>query len=1392
MNKKRSAKILTVALTASLLGTSGIPFNVMAESAPNTSKFTQVKDVEETLMNLSDEQRKALKQIEAKPDFEVAPNINTESEGLVDVIVEFKQAPAKVEVMKQAAKGVRTTTKAAAEKVEKSHSEFKQNFQSMKNKKSASPGLQEAKITKEYRSAINGVAMSIPGNEIKSLLDSGVVKRVWKDEVVQLDLPEMKGEASESKMMDSIPQINVDKLHTENITGEGIKVGVLDTGIDYHHPDLQGAYKGGYDFIDNDNDPMETTYEDWQNSGKPEVNPASGTVYYTEHGTHVSGTIGGEQKNTVDYAVKGVAPNVDLYGYRVLGPYGSGTSTSVLSGIEQAVTDEMDVMNLSLGASTNDPLYPTSVAVNNAMLSGVVAVVAAGNSGPEEGTLGAPGAAALGITVGASDFDMDIPTFQSMSVNGETFENVLLLGKNFSDDLTSLQNQSKQVVFAGLGYEADFEGKDVTGKIALIQRGEIAFVEKMKHAKEAGAEAVIIYNNLDGEIQAYLGEGSEYIPTFRMTKADGERLKGLGDNASIAFGELATVQTEGDNLASFSSRGPVAGSYDIKPDVVAPGVAIFSTIPEYINSPEEGEDYSAAYARLQGTSMATPHVAGVAALMLQEHPEYSPFDVKAALMNTAEDLNGDVSVFEQGAGRVDAYDAVHADVSIKVMDTTKNLNENGEEVEINEETASISFGSHYKDDKGIKAESNMIIENNGGEEKSFEVEVEYHGERTGIKDSVENGIVLDVPTSVAVSAKGSKEISPAITIPEDAEEGRYEGYIHLTNASDASETYQVPFAIRVTGKGFDYLETDRPALANNTPKWQYYNPFISAAFQMKNPLTRIDIVLKDGKSGDAIGFIASLQQADAKPDFRYYIRGVFAGVVYPFTNDEENPISEQYVDLPEGDYDMEFIGYDEEGKTYNIDTPVIVDNSKPKVKFDKAPGVYEISEDMYTEEFGKKAFWIHGNVQDETVGVLRSKGMEYDQSSNKFLIATGFREYFNCCFPPADSEGDTEFGIEPSDIADEPLRLSLAATDIAANVNYQRYIFLQEGTEYLTSKYNKEEVGLNDTVTMTLSLNNVKDLISGEYTIQYKGEMYSFESAKLNEQFKAYAEENGLQASILDPVESDSGYYANVTVGATLSGEGYSGLNGDMPVVDVTFKVNQDDWFYGSDKLDVTKSTYTKAGEDDAVTLPYYSTSSYDFVSKHSRVEGNIKPEAFLKKSGSGNLFLPNGVAQTIGAKVYALSTDGEKYEGSIASNGKYTIYGVPATRETYNVVVEIPGHLKTYTPFISGFELKGEDYGRFVSAGTKISLAGDVNNDSLIDIKDISDIVEYYGQENPEVQTFDVNQDGIVNETDVRFIEKNFLTKGPDAPKGKSPKETNGKKDLAYYLNMIGLELTE
>ncbi len=118
---------------------------------------------------------------------------------------------------------------------------------------------------------------------------------------------------------------------------------------------------------------------------------------------------------------------------------------------------------------------------------------------------------------------------------------------------------------------------------------------------------------------------------FRLTKEEGEKLKAQIEqgSTSLTLDEINYIQTEGDHLADFSSRGPVTANDDIKPDITAPGVAILSTVPEYINDPQEGENYAVSYERMQGTSMASPHIVGVAALILQEHPDYSPFDVKS-------------------------------------------------------------------------------------------------------------------------------------------------------------------------------------------------------------------------------------------------------------------------------------------------------------------------------------------------------------------------------------------------------------------------------------------------------------------------------------------------------------------------------------------------------------------------------------------------------------------------------------------------------------------------------------------------------------------------------------------------------------------------------------------
>ncbi|MEH7491603.1 S8 family serine peptidase [Neobacillus niacini] len=398
------------------------------------------------------------------------------------------------------------------------------------------------------------------------------------------------------------------------LTGKGVTVGVIDTGVDYTHPDLKRNFAGGRDLVDNDADPMET-----KTLGRATV-----------HGTHVAGIIAANGK------LKGVAPDAKILAYRALGPGGGGTTENVLAAIEQAIKDKVDIMNLSLGNDINGPDLPISLALNRAVDRGIVAIAASGNSGPNVWTVGSPGTASKAISVGASTPTIEVPYLLIEGMRDKLRIQPLEGSANWDLD------RSYSMVDGGIGTVGDL--KDVMGKIVLIKRGKITFSEKAKNARDAGAKAVIIYNNLSGGFMGNLEEKID-IPVGSITKKDGELLKSKPDTLATI-----TISEEKDLLADFSSRGPVTDTWEVKPDIVAPGVAINSTIP-------------GGYLSLQGTSMAAPHVAGACALIKQAHPEWTPDQIKAALMNTAKPLekNGKLyRTYEQGAGRIQVNEAVKA------------------------------------------------------------------------------------------------------------------------------------------------------------------------------------------------------------------------------------------------------------------------------------------------------------------------------------------------------------------------------------------------------------------------------------------------------------------------------------------------------------------------------------------------------------------------------------------------------------------------------------------------------------------------------------------------------------------------------------------------------------
>lgn len=1400
MNSKRW-KVLSIILTLLLM------IGVIAPSSNLVyAKNGQTKDIEKLLGNLSKKDRQALKQLEAKPGFTIQPGINVEGEEPVNVIVEFKQDPAKVAVAKAKwmKKSKAVSFSGAKSKVEASHQAFKQSLQKLdKSLLQKKTNKAETAISHEYRDAFNGVAITVPGKMVKDLAAIDVVERIWKNEDVKLELPKKQGKKIEPKMIDSVPQIGVDKLHEEGTKGKGIKVGVIDTGIDYNHPDLKGAYKGykakngenaadvdpetvkGWDFIDNDADPMEATYDDWKDSGEPEFS-LDGSSYYTSHGSHVSGTIAADKENDVDYAVKGVAPEADLYVYRVLGPYGSGPTDGVLAGIDKAVKDEMDVINLSLGMSVNDPLSPTSIAVNNAMLSNVVTVVSAGNAGPGEQTVGAPGAAALSISVAASDVSQTIPTFTAKILE-EKLTDVALLGKNFTDNLADLKNKSFELVEAGIGAEADFNGKNLSGKIALIERGELTFDEKIKNAKAAGAEAVIVYNNEKGQIPSYLGEGTDYIPSFRISKKDGEKLtKAVSEGGTFTFEDLGNVKTVGDHLADFSSRGPVSQTYDIKPDVTAPGVAIFSTVPAYIND-HEGRSYETAYARMQGTSMASPHVAGSAALILQENPDFTPFDVKAALMNTSVDLQEDYSVYEVGAGRINAYDAVHAKTSIKVLDQTEMMEEE-DITTIDHETGSMSYGSHYSvDGKGVSASKDISIENGTKETKTYAVKTTFLPAKDKRQDAAKNDVQVDIPKSVEVSPDKNASLKASIHVPGTAEFGTYEGYIQIENANDSKEKYQVPFAVRVTDKGIDFVDLDRHAVPNDWTFHPFLIPFINATFQLSSPLESIDVIVRDVQTDEPIGLVGTLDSSHSEIGVPYFLLQAFMGDAFLFTDDPSHPVSDELTKLPEKDYKLQFLGHDKDGKDYSLDEVVVVDNTNPEVTFnDVEPGVVEVDESMYTDEDGYHALWVHTNVHDSTIDVLNQHGYDLDQSKN--MVAY----YQDSPFPgslPVSENGEMKFGLLPEELEDGPVNLRLVAVDYASNANFDdpyEYNFVKKGTEYGQTTYDKEEVKLGDTVTLTLNVKNVKNLLAGEFELTFNNDLYKFMDVKPSKALADYAKEQGTTITVDEPAFTPGLYTDTVKLGAAFDDKDIKGLNGETDFLDVTFKVKNDTYYLENGMLDhneIQEFTYQRSDSDRSVTIPVLEHDSYKFISKHSQIQGSVMAEAFVHPDGFP---LPEDY-EGMGVKVTATSPDGKTYKGVLdEGRANFSIDKLPVSKQPYELKIEAPGHLDVIQEVKVGKEKDGELFGNSVRVNQPTNEAGDVNGDGVIDIMDAMRLVAKYGKEDDQT---DINKDGIVDETDVRFVEKNFMKVGPNVKK--QPVEKLGKKDLNDLLKSIGLEPT-
>ncbi|MGR3762929.1 S8 family serine peptidase [Rossellomorea sp. NS-SX7] len=1360
---KTKKKVLIYALGAGMIMSSAnIPgVNVLAEKPAS---------IEDALSNLTPQQLENYKQLQSveKEGLFLSPNVDLDSNDSVKVIVQLDHHPEKVALLKANLEGKKLSKEEAKENVANDQKKLKNELERMFKNKSQSG----YKIGRSYENAMNGVSLEVPANKVKELLDLDVVRSIWSDVEVQVEPPVTTGseEQEEKYVVESMPHLKIDQLHSEGFTGEGIKVGVLDTGIDYNHPDLDRVYKGGYDFVDNDDDPMEATYEDWKaTDGKlPEF--YGGNSYYTEHGTHVAGTIAGEGDNAdSEFSVKGVAPEADLHAYRVLGPYGSGSSENVIAGIDKAVEDGMDVINLSLGAMVNDPLYPTSVAINNAVLSGVTAVVSAGNSGSNAFTLGSPGTSALALTVGASDVPIGIPTFNGTYGSNEV--HLQLMARNFSDDIAGLEGTSYQLVDAGLGGSTSYRGiqDEIEGNIALVARGSLSFVDKVKYAKENGAKAIIIYNNIEeeGQIPYYLGESMDYIPTFSLSKEEGESLKNsLAEGKTITFSDLGEFKTEGDKLANFSSRGPSKMNYDIKPEVVAPGVSVLSTVPSYINDKENGS-YQYAYTRLSGTSMASPHVAGIAALLLQSNKSYSPADVKSVLMNTADPLNGDYSVFEVGAGRVDPYEAIHSRMNFQIVDETATIY-NGEEVTIDERTGGMSFGLNYVDGKPLHKQRTLEIFNTGDENKTFEASVHFTSKSL---DAAENDVTLSFDDKLTINAGKSKKTKVFLDVPATAAKGYYEGYVKYVNSEDPTEEYQIPFGIRVSEEGIEDLEAFNFSTKQNNQFGTLFN-FTPGSFVLRSPMEKLSIVLVDPKTNKDLGLVGSINPRGIKEGQRIILNPIFSGHYYPYTGDKNNPFSVNPALAPEGHYKLKMVGVNAKGKTFTKETDTFIDNTAPEIEGSLPTGVYEYAPGTETVPFSVKLY-------DKEIDDMKEAGFDVDQSNNfiTYYWASPFPSPIPL-FTDAAGNLDEEVAMHPR-LNRYPF--AMFGYDSVGNFAVNGPIinhFVTEGTQYSTISSNKSEVKAGDEFKFTVSAHNLDQFKKGNFTVTFDKNEMIVKDVVFNPAFSPQSD-----STITYEIQQKSSYQDNVNVSVSIDEDSDLKVTGDTPIFDVILEAKEVD--YGKRntmKTPLVTSSYVNTdGQETKNIMGYYSGDHVELLRSYSEARGSIIPQGFYGADGSFDYdkdFSNAPISLTV------TDADGKEYEGEVKDT-RFKVPGLPITDQPFDIEVKIPGHFPANNSFTL-FEKRGDRIlGTWHDVFLRRQDAGDVNQDSVIDIFDAVAMKEHWGSDKREA---DLNFDGVINEEDFELVEYNYLETDPGVDKAPTPKKTYKGETLESIKKELGI----
>jgi minor extracellular serine protease Vpr len=649
--------------------------------------------------------------------------------------------------------------------------------------------------------------------------------------------------------VNGVPFVGAPQAWDFRFTGAGVKLAVIDTGIDYTHADFGGPgtvaafnsakatstapasptlfgpaapkVKGGFDFVGDDYDANDPT-----SVPKPDPNPLD----CNGHGSHTAGTAGGfgvlsdgstfrgpYDGSTVSShswnVGPGVAPGADIYSYRVFGC--AGSSNVVDLAIDRAVADGMNVISMSLGSDLGGTDDPTSVASQNAFDDGIAVIASAGNAGSSGYIVGSPSTASGVLSVAA--MDGSVPTFPGATLtlakpDGTAAGIVTAINANGATlasgpfPVKVLRNADGTI---SLGCDkAEYAG--TAGMVVVTARGTCARVARAVFGDEAGSAAVVMINNaaglppFEGQITENPDTGEQHTVTipFLGVKNDAATVSALvaADGGSVKLAATTVANTNYKLVASFSSGGPRNPDSAPKPEVIAPGVSVASA----------GIGTGNRASVLSGTSMACPMTAGIAALVKQAHPSWNGSQIKAAIMNTADDtLNIGYNTRRAGSGVVQAQKAVNSSV---LATTTDALD-------------SIAFG--YVPGSGdFSAHKAFTLTNNGSSSATYNLSVATNGGQSGALVTVSPSTVT-IPMGQTVTVQVSLSISAAAfaALPSDDTFSigvggvlTVRGAIVATPASghaSDNQTLRVPYII--VPRGLSNVVAGTPSAFKKTP-----------------------------------------------------------------------------------------------------------------------------------------------------------------------------------------------------------------------------------------------------------------------------------------------------------------------------------------------------------------------------------------------------------------------------------------------------------------------------------------------------------------------------------------------------------------------------------------------